>query len=599
MNMSRLAEEDLWQMIEGLPIEAQNEIRRFADEIERLEQGQLDPDDFKRFRLENGVYGIRGNPDLHMVRVKVRFGQVTPDQLDALAEIADRFTPNRKAHITTRQDFQFHYVKRRDVPVVLARIVSSGLTTREACGNTVRNVTACPLAGISPTERFDVTPYADAVSKYFLRNPINQNLPRKFKIAFEGCHQDHVRTPIHDIGAVAATSEKQGRVEPGFRLYIAGGLGAQPTSAQLLEEFTPADLLIPTCEAIIRVFDRHGNRRPEHAQRMRARMKFLAREWGIEKLRTTILNERRFILATRSGLAQCHIEAVEEIAPEISIPRSLPLGWSSAPEYERWRSTNVLDQKQAGYHAVLVRCGLGDITSDGLRAVARVARRWCGGRVRTTITQNLMLRWVPQAALPWVYCDLAEAGLAEADAHRIADITRCPGADTCQLALTHSRGLAEAIGAVIADEFNRFPELANLSIKISGCMNSCGQHHIADIGFYGASSEVEGRLMPQYIVLVGGRTQEGRAEFGKPVAKVPANRAPEVARRLLNFYRQQCQDAEPFGQFVERIGLKQIRDMLAPLAQVLPFESAPELYRDLGDDCEVFTAELGPGECAA
>jgi sulfite reductase (ferredoxin) len=598
--MSQLAaEEDLWRMVEGLPIEVQSEIRRFAEEIERLEQGQLDPDDFKRFRLENGVYGIRGNPELHMVRVKVRFGQVTPDQLHALAEIADRFTPNRKVHITTRQDFQFHYVKRRDVPVVLACIASSGLTTREACGNTVRNVTACPLAGISTAERFDVTPYADAVSKYFLRNPVNQNLPRKFKIAFEGCYQDHVRTPIHDIGAVAAVVERGGKLERGFRLYIAGGLGAQPTSAELLEEFTQADLLIPTCEAVIRIFDRHGNRRPEHTQRMRARMKFLAREWGIEKLRSAILNERRFILATRSGLANYHIEAVEETAPEISIPHQLPPGWSNSREYQRWRSTNVLDQKQAGYCAVLIRCELGDVTSDELRAVAQAARRWCDGRVRTTITQNLMLRWVPEAALPWVYCDLAKAGLAKADAHTLADITRCPGADTCQLALTHSRGLAEAISAVITEEFSNFPELTDLSIKISGCMNSCGQHHIADIGFYGASTEVAGHLMPQYIVLVGGRTQEGRAEFGKPVAKVPANRAPEAARLLLSFYRRQREDTEPFSRFVERVGLKQIRDLLAPLAQVLPFESAPELYHDLGDDRQVFTAELGPGECAA
>jgi sulfite reductase beta subunit-like hemoprotein len=590
---------DLERMIETLRPEVQAELRRFAEEIDNLERGHLDPDDFKRFRLENGVYGIRGAANLHMIRVKVRFGAVTPDQLETLADIAETFTPLRLTHITTRQDFQFHNVARRNVPVALASIARSGLTTREACGNTVRNVTACPFAGVSPTELFDVTPYADAVSNYFLRNPINQNLPRKFKIAFEGCAEDHARTPIHDIGAVAAQRNRDGKIERGFRLYIAGGLGAQPKSAERLEEFTPADLLIPTCEAIIRVFDRHGERRPEHIHRMRARMKFLAQQWGTDKLRAAILTERRMILATRSGLADYHIEPREEMPPDVPIPRRWPSFWSTTPEYERWRETNVIPQKQPGYATVLVRCPLGDITADGLRTVARIARRWCGGRVRTAISQNLVLRWVPEAVLPWVYVDLAEAGLAQADAHLIADITRCPGADTCQLALTHSRGLAEAIGKLFTNGFKDVPEIQDISIKISGCMNSCGQHHIADIGFYGASSEVQGRAVPQYIMLLGGRTQEGRAEFGKPVARIPARQAPEAVRRLLNFYRSERQAGEPFRQFIERVGLAQIKESLASLTVVPPFEEAPDLYGDLGTEEKVFSVEIGPGECAA
>jgi len=584
---------ELEDLLVGVPAEVRAEIRRFADEIEALEAGRRDPEDFKRFRLENGVYGIRGAPDLHMVRVKVRFGRITPEQLEAVADIADRFTPNRRIHLTTRQDIQFHHVRRRDVPRVLAHLARVGLTTREACGNTVRNVTACPLAGISPTEAFDVTPYADAVSRYFLRNPIAQNLPRKFKIAFEGCREDHARVRIHDIGAVAVL--RDGR--RGFRLYIAGGLGAQPRAAELLEEFTPADLLIPTCEAVLRVFDRHGERRPEHTFRMRARMKFLARQWGIERLREAILAERRVLLATRSGLATYEIEVEEEEPPDVEIPSGTPPLWTPSPDYDRWRRWNVLPQRQPGYAAVLVRCPLGDLTSEAVRALARIARRFCGGRVRTTITQNILLRWVPDAALPWVYEELVAVGLAEAQA--VADVTRCPGADTCQLALTRSRGLAEAVRDVLArDGLGEIPEIAELAIKISGCMNSCGQHHIADIGFYGASSEVAGRALPQYVVLIGGYTAVDHVQFGRAVARVPARWAPQALARVLALYRDERREGESFRAFVARVGVERFRDALAPLQRTPSYEEAPELYRDLGADGDLFRAEIGPGECA-
>lgn len=590
---------ELERAIQDLPSEVQKEIRWFARHIERLEAGELDEDDFKRFRLENGVYGIRGAPDMHMVRVKVRFGHITPHQLETLAAIADQFTPHRRVHITTRQDIQFHHVRREDVPLVLARIAQSGLTTREACGNTVRNVTACPFAGVSPSEVFDVTPYADAVSRYFLRHPITQNLPRKFKIAFEGCREDHVVPAIHDIGAIAAMRRENGHVERGFRLYIAGGLGAQPRAAELLEPFTPAERLIPTCEAIIRVFDRHGERRSDRLHRMRARMKFLAKDWGIDRLREAILAERRTLLLTRSGLMEDGVETVEEEPPGVDIPSLPPPDWEPLPEYEAWYRTNVRPQKQDGYFTVIIRCELGDITSDGLRTVARVARRWCAGRIRTAISQNLILRWVPERALPWVYQELQSAGLVTAGAHSITDVTRCPGADTCQLALTHSRGLAEALDEVLARDLADFSEVQNLSIKISGCMNSCGQHHIADIGFYGASAEIDGRPLPQYIVLVGGQPAGERVRFAKPVARVPARRASDVVRRLLALYRAQRQPGESFAAFVDRVGTRPIKRALEDLTNVPSFEEAPELYRDLGAEEETFRVELGPGECSA
>jgi len=452
---------------------------------------------------------------------------------------------------------------------------------------------------VSPTEAFDVTPYADAVSQYFLRNPINQNMPRKFKIAFEGCVEDHARTPIHDIGAVAAVREKDGKVERGFRIYIAGGLGAQPRAAELLEEFTPADQLIPTCESIIRIFDRHGERRSDHLHRMRARMKFLARELGMDKLRSAILNERKLVECTRSGLAPYHIEPVEEEAPNVRVPEGRPLSLSGMFDFEKWAQSNVTPQKQSGYFSVVIRCPMGDLSSDELRAVARLARRWCEGRVRATITQNMILRWVPQAALPWLFRDLSEAGLAHTDADRIYDITRCPGADTCQLALTHSRGLAEAITSLLEDRFADVPEVQDISIKISGCMNSCGHHHIGDIGFYGASSEVETTPIPQYVMLIGGRTAEGFAEFGKPVARMPARRAPEALERVLNVYREERHPAESFRDFIDRVGLPHLRSALGHFAATVPIDVDPGLYRDLGAESKVFTAEVGLGECAS
>jgi sulfite reductase beta subunit-like hemoprotein len=533
-----------------------------------------------------------------MIRVKVRFGNVTPEQLEALASIAEDFTPNNICHITTRQDFQFHFIRRRDVPRILARIANSGLTTREACGNTVRNVTACLYAGISPSELFDVTPYADALSKHLLRNPINQNLPRKFKIAFEGCAEDHARTPIHDFGAVAAVRDIGGKFERGFRIYIGGGLGAQPRSADLLEEFTPADLLIPTAEAVIRVFDRHGERRPEHTYRMRARLKFLIKAWGFEKLRREILIERRAILATRSGLAEYHVEPTEEEPPSVSIPNWPPVGWYPDRDYRQWVETNAIPQKQRGWYAVVVRCPLGDITAEGLRAVAAISRRYSAGRMRTAISQNLLLRWVPEPALPWVYRELDRAGLAYGQAHQVADITRCPGADTCQLAITHSRGLAESLGGLFTNGLASVPEIQDLSIKISGCMNSCGQHHIADIGFYGASSSEDGHEIPEYILLVGGRTQEGRAKFGKAVAKIPAKLVPEATHKLLDFYRSSRQSDESFAEFVDRVELSVLKQLLDEFTKVPPYTIAPELYQDLGAEGPEFKVEVGVGECA-
>jgi sulfite reductase (ferredoxin) len=575
------------------------EIARFAEEIERLDSGEADPDDFRRFRLENGVYGIRGTTDRHMVRIKLPFGNIGPYQLETIADLAEEFTPTGIAHITTRQDIQLHNVRRSDLVTLLHRLAEAGMTTREACGNTVRNVTACPFAGVSTSEPFDVTPYADAVAHYFLRNPINQNLPRKFKIAFEGCAEDHARTGIHDVGAVAQIRVRDGIEERGFRLYIAGGLGAQPRSATLLEDFTPADQLIPTIEAIIRVFDRHGDRRPERIHRMRSRMKFLAREWGVEKLRTVIFVERRAVLATRSGSSLRSIDTTGEPEPFVA-SRFVKLPHSLNAEYQEWLRTNVTKQKQAGWNVVTLRCPLGDLTATDLRNVAQLAREACDGRIRLAITQNLLLRWVPDAVLPFVFSELQRVGLSHGNADRIVDITRCPGADTCQLALTRSKALAAALDEVLGSEFAGIPEVQDLTIKISGCMNSCGQHHIADIGFHGATEvAADGRPVPVYVMMAGGSTVPGTATFGKIVGRIPARAVPDALCTLLMFFLDHRRSGENFHSFLMRVGVNAVKEVIR-IHTLVPGRSLPaEMYFDLGSTDEVYTAEVGVGECAS
>jgi sulfite reductase beta subunit-like hemoprotein len=575
------------------PVEEQ-EIKFFEENIAALEAGALDSDDFRRFRLEHGIYGIRNTTDEHMMRVKLKWGDLSADQLDALADIAENYATPKAAHVTTRQAIQMHHLRRRDVPAIIRRVSECGLTTREACGNTVRNVTACHYAGTSVEEVFDVRPYAQTVADYFLRNPIGQNLPRKFKIGFEGCPTDHCRIPIHDFGAVAKVRTVNGKEERGFQCYVGGGLGATPHTAQLIEEFTPEDLLIPTIEACIRIFDRHGNRK----DKARARIKFVVKDWGIEKMRETIMEERKIALLTRSGrVPNFKIDRAmfDQAPPQVDLPAQIQEPTDAA--YKRWRLTNVLKQKQPGYMTVLVRCYLGDIYVQQMHDLANIARRYCGGRLRSAITQNLVLQWVPEKAIPLVYAELLKAGLAEANAERVADITRCPGADTCQIAITRSRGLAQALTPIFSDGLGEAEELQDIKIKISGCFNSCGQHHIADLGFYGSSKVVNGKEVPHYVMLLGGYTQEGLAKFGKPTLQIPAQRVPEAARKLLQFYREQRQPNETWRPFIERTGTPKIKELLQEFTTVP--ENNPKMYEDLGAEGVSFKMEMGKGECAA
>jgi len=578
-------------MLSNLVLES--EIKRFVEEIEKFERGEITSEEFQRFRLENGVYGIRGSMDTHMIRVKIPLGILNSDQLDAMAELAELFTPKKIGHITTRQDFQFHEIRRPQVPDALKVLAKTGLTTREACGNTVRNVTACPYAGVSPHELFDVTPYAEATVQYLLRNPLNQNLPRKFKIAFEGCAEDHARTPIHDLGAVAAGREQNGKTEKGFRLYVGGGLGAFPRVAQLLEPFTPVDWLLPTAEAIIRIFDRLGERK----DRNRARIKFLLEKMGVEEFKALILAERKAVLATGSGLAQVKIQDAEELAPE---PEKIEQGknFSADPEFEHWKKTNLFPQKQKGYFSVHVRCPLGDMDVPQMKGVAQIARQYAGERIRTTIAQNLLIRWVHESVLGSVYEGLKKIGLAFTGAEHFVDITRCPGADTCNIAVTKSRGLAAELDKLFFNGLSQLSDLKDTTIKISGCPNSCGQHHIATIGFFGSARSLDGHAVPHYQMMLGGSTAEGKAVFGKNSLKIPASKVPDVVKKLIALYREKrLNDAEGLEAFIHRFGAEAIKAALQEFTVLQSYAADPKAYMDWGDDAE-FHLKAGKGECA-
>ena len=585
------------KLIKELSPEAEAEIQRFEKEIARVDKGELDPDDFRKFRLENGIYGIRGAADRHMIRIKIRFGAMNALQLERIADITEKCAPNKLAHVTTRQAIQLHEIKRTDVPMILRLLAEVGLTSREACGNTVRNVTCSHYAGISPKEVFDVNPYADLLSLYFLRNPVCQNLPRKFKIAFEGTvEEDYAKVGIHDLGFIAAKRTVNGKEEKGFKVYVGGGLGSTPFPAQLLEEFCPVELYLPTAEAVIRLFDRNGERKDKN----RARIKYLVAKWGIETFRKEFLDERRQVVATGSGKEAFWKLKIGEYAPP-ALRDAPPIQAPAAlPGFEEWLGTNTFEQKQKGYFAVQVRCPLGDINPDQMRKLAKISRAFCAGRLRTTIAQNILLHWVPKDSLKALYAQLQPAGLALKDAGHVADITRCPGADTCQIAITHSKGLAFEMGKIFQNGLSHDAAIQDVTIKISGCTNSCGQHHIANIGFHGASKNVDGRPVPHYQLMIGGYTAaDGVAVFGKRIAQIPARRCPEATKAVLEAYKKEKGASENFLEWSNRVGAQHLKGVVAPFVTVPAFDQDPIAYEDLGDPGKPFKLEMGKGECAA
>lgn len=567
------------------------EIDNFEKEALAWRAGGGLGDDFRPFRLQHGTYGQR-QANVQMMRIKVPHGTLTPDQLHAIADCAELYTIRKLGHVTTRQAIQLHFVLLEDAPKVMRRLAEVGVTTREACGNTVRNITADPLSGIADDCVFDITPYAEAAMRYFLRNPISQKLPRKFKISYSASPADRGLIPIHDIGLMAV--ERGG--EQGFRVSVGGGLGAAPRVADVLVDFIPVREQLRTTEAVIRVWDRLGERRNKN----KARIKFLIAKLGIDEFRRLYETE----LATLPP-------AIDERyrAPDFTLLEEPPAYGSHASRsggpaqprdgFDVWRRTNALKQKVAPYHTVYVLLPIGDVTGDQMHALAEIARTYAGGHIRTAAAQNFVLRWVHEDDLPAVHAALADIGLAEDHAMTISDVMTCPGADTCSIGVTSSKGLGSELRSRIRAGNGRYrdPLVDEIRIRISGCPNSCGQHHVADIGFYGMAIRMGERQVPAFQLLLGG-SPHGEGRLAKFTMKLPAKHVPDAVEKLLDAYIEERQEGEKFAAWSGRVGTPHVQELLAEYKVVPQFNEDPMAYVDWGQS-KLFTLDdMGEGECA-
>ena len=576
------------------------DIAKFETMLGRYLEGDLDDDVFRVFRLNNGIYGQRQGGHNQMVRVKIPYGRLTPEQLDMLGHIADTWSRGW-GHITTRQNIQFHFVQLENIPDVLRDIASVGMTTREACGDTVRNVQACHLAGACPFEHLDVTPWAEAAFQHFLRHPLAQRLPRKFKFNFSGCDTDCGQAMFNDVGVIATTRKNDdGEVEAGFRVFVAGGLGANPHPALALEEFTAREDLMATLEAILRVFSNHGNR----DNKLRARMKWLVDTMGWDELQARILKERRFLLASSSwpgGIPEAVRKEGDEPAglhatiTPTPMGQGIPVSIRSTSAFERWQDANVIRGNAKGTVSAIAYAKLGDITSDQFRALAAIQRELALD-VRVTNRQNFAFRGLSEDQLPKLFDRLTTIGMAEPGAELARDVVACPGADTCNLAVTQSRGLADAIGDALEEA--GLSDVGGIRTNISGCTNSCGQHHISDIGFFGAERRAHGKPAPGYQMLLGGYVGQAKIHFGEKALRLPAKNAPEAAVRVVRRFAEEREAGEVFRSWLDRVGgAKAVAAELKELDEFPLPDDAPEYYVDYSETGP-YVAETFEGECA-
>ena len=580
--------------------ELQADIAKFDRMLEAYLEGRLDEDVFRVVRLNNGVYGQRQGGRNQMVRIKAPYGSITPEQLEALAEIADTYSRGW-GHLTTRQNIQFHFVELERVPRLLRDLARVGLTTREACGDTVRNITGCHLAGACPFEVLDISPWAEAAFRHFLHHPYAQRLPRKFKINFSGCMTDCGQAMFNDIGVVAvARPLPDGTTEAGFRVFIAGGLGANPHPAKALEEFTPREQLLATLEAVLRTFDHYGNR----DNKLRARLKWLVDTMGIDELRERVLKERKLLTASSSWpggipavvreLGDVPAGVAAHVSPTpVGTPVTLRLG--PGDPYKRWESANVVIGVAKGTVSALAYARLGDVTSAQFRGLAAVQRDM-GATIRVTNRQNLVFRDLTADQLPELYRRLETIGMAEPGAELARDVVSCPGADTCNLAVTQSRGLADEIGKAL--ESAGLADVCGVRVNISGCTNSCGQHHTADIGFHGVERRANGRPAPGYQLLLGGHIGKTEIEFGQRALRLPAKACAEATVRIVGRFADERRAGEDFSAWLERSGgAKALAADLADLDNWPSPEERPDFYIDF-DETGPYIAEVGMGECA-
>ncbi|MBI2872625.1 MAG: nitrite/sulfite reductase [Chloroflexi bacterium] len=574
------------------------EVDDFETEATRFKRGEVPVETFTPYRLIRGVYGQR-QPDVHMVRVKIPLGSLTADALDALGVVAKEFVALQKGHVTTRENIQFHFVP-LDLAADVMRILGPvGLTSREACGNTMRNVTGCPEAGVAQDEPFYVSPYAAAYVRWFVRHPLTTSLPRKFKTAFASCARDCVATAIHDLGFIPQiVTDEKGVARKGFRMVTGGGTAIMPRIAMTLFDFVPVEEYLKVSEAVVRIFHRCDELRKNRA---RARLKFYVDRIGIDAFRQEVEEELKKPWA-RKSFDPTPLSAIpdeEQDVPPLPIPSEN--SHHSDPEFQAWLGTNVRAQKQPGYNVVWVKLPLGDIRANQFPVLARIARTYAGGRACITNEQNLAFRWVPDGYLHDAWQELKQVSLGEPGAHQITDVVACPGTDSCKLGITSSMGVASAIRETLAEMGIQDPLVKALHVKVSGCPNGCGQHHIANIGFHGAASKGDGRnQVPSYEVFLAGHYGDGAmAGIGKRLkAKVPAKRVPRLVREFIGHYQAHRQEDEPFNAFVERVGLQPFEEIASRHSPPGPLTRENiATYIDWGKTV-LYKVERGEGECA-
>ncbi|HZZ41558.1 MAG TPA: nitrite/sulfite reductase [Tepidisphaeraceae bacterium] len=606
------------KLADVIPTEVGRELDNFEAQMMLRKGGKIEEKTFAELRLRRGAYGQRYDnghrhdgiktQDLNfpqkgmtkgpetewdapgMMRIKIPGGSVSPLQLNLLADLADEYS-DAILHVTTRQDFQLHYVHIEDTPDLMRRLAAVGITTKEACGNSVRNVTACPLAGVCHTEAFDVTPYSKQIMQFFLGHPDTMEFGRKFKIALSGCqHEACALVSIHDLGLIAVNDGGERK----FDIYVGGGLGAVPFQAKLLAQKVAMKEVLPLSQAVGRLFARMG----EKKNRQKARLKFVVQKVGIEEFKKLVAEERKTL--PHDVRWDQFGQGIETWTEQGSNPPTHLNGQAKPEGFEGWFATNVYRQRQPGYAVATVTLPLGDMTSDQARAIAVIADRFAGGNVRTTVEQNLVLRWVSEVDLPALYLELKRIGLSEPGAGTIIDVTSCPGTDTCKLGIASSRGLAGELRERLAIQSATMDAaVKNLRIKVSGCFNSCGQHHVADIGFYGNSRNIGGYTVPHFQVMLGGQWTENVGSYGQAIGSIPSKAIPTVVERLTKrFVMERAGATESFQAFTKRLGKKELKGMLEDLTHVPAHDVDATYYTDWGDPREFTIGDMGTGECA-
>ncbi len=559
----------------------EKDILELDRKIHEFKEGKLDEEKFRSLRLARGVYGQR-QEGVQMVRIKLPYGKVTSKQLHRISDVSDEYSRGR-LHITTRQDIQIHYVDLDRTPELWAQLEKDDVTLREACGNTVRNVTASETAGIDKDEPFDVSPYADALFNYFLRNPISQEMGRKFKVSFSACDADTGLSYMHDLGFIAKVKDNV----RGFKVMLGGGLGSQPRHADVLFEFLPSDKIIPLMDGVIRVFDRYGERK----SRAKARMKFLVKDVGLDGFKELLEEEQKAIPYHTFPIdaeAYPTVKIAETEAPKTSI--------SDTESFEKWKSTNLVPQKQEGYVAIGIKVLLGDFYTDKARLLADLVEKYAAGEIRLSLRQNILIPYVKEELLPFFYTELQKLGFTEIGYNTALDITACPGTDTCNLGIASSTGIAEELERIIKADYPHYISNPDVAIKISGCMNACGQHNMANIGFQGMSVRTKDKLVAPalQVLLGGGNIGDGEGRFADKVVKVPSKRGPEALRMILDDFDQNG-NGKSYADYYAEKGQMYFYDFLTPLSAT--DNLTPEDFIDWGNT-ERYEKAIGVGECA-